>query len=117
MKATLPNWRSVPFSRHGRNSVPNSPGVYVILRVNRLLGIPMHVEPIYVGKSKSLRTRLGRHLNPARAHNEQVGSVDRRDTIEFWCNLMPEDRITEAEKNLIRIVNPKANKTFNPKIP
>jgi len=110
MKNIISNWRSVPFSRHGRESVPESAGVYAILRVNRVMGLPMRSEPVYIGKSTNLHYRMASHLNPATAHNEEVGSLHDRESHEFWCNLMPSDQITEAEKTLIQVVNPKANK-------
>jgi excinuclease UvrABC nuclease subunit len=110
MKNEVSNWRSVSYSRHGRESVPESPGVYAILRINRVMGLPMLADPIYIGKSKNLRIRMGRHLDPATAHNEHVGAVNDRESLEFWCNLMPSEQITVAEKNLIQLVKPKANK-------
>lgn len=110
MKNEVSNWRSVSFSRHGRESVPENPGVYVILRVTRVMGLPMQSEPIYIGKSKNLRKRMGSHLDPATAHNEHVGAVNDRESLEFWCNLMPQEQITAAEIALIQIVNPRANK-------
>ncbi len=110
MNNEVSNWRSVSYSRHGRVSVPESSGVYAILRVNRVMGLPMQAEPIYIGKTKNLRKRMGSHLDPATAHNEHVGAVNDRETLEFWCNLMPQEQITAAEKNLIQVVNPRANK-------
>jgi excinuclease UvrABC nuclease subunit len=82
----------------------------VILRVNRLMGLPMHSDPLYIGKTKNLRKRMGSHLDPATAHNEQVGAVNDRESLEFWCNLMPQEQITAAEIALIQVVNPRANK-------
>ena len=110
MKNEVSNWRSAPYSRHGRESVPASPGVYAILRVNRVMGLPLLSEPIYIGKSKNLKSRMGSHLDPAKAHNEHVGSLHDRASLEFWCNLMPGDQIAAAEKSLIQVVNPSANK-------
>jgi excinuclease UvrABC nuclease subunit len=84
--------------------------VYVILRVNRVMGLPLQSEPLYVGKTRNLRHRMGMHLDPATAHNEHVGAVRDREALEFWCNLMPREQITSAEKILIQAVNPTANK-------
>src|SRR5437868_6760909 len=97
IKGEVASRRSVSFSRHGRESVPGSSGVYAILRVHRVMGLPMQSEPIYIGKAKNLRTRMGSHLDPFRAHNEQVVAVSDRESLEFWCNLMPSDQITAAE--------------------
>ena len=93
-----------------RESVPERPGVYAIMRVNRVFGLPMAAEAIYIGKSNNLRRRMASHLDPATAHNEQVGAVQDREALEFWCNLMPGDQITAAEKVLIQIIKPTANK-------
>ena len=70
----------------------------------------MASEAVYIGKTKNLRKRMTTHLDPATAHNEQVGAVQDRAALEFWCNLMPGDQITAAEKVLIQIIKPTANK-------
>jgi len=110
MSYDISNWRSTAFSRLARETVPERPGVYAILRVTRVLGLPMAAEAIYIGKTKNLRRRMGSHLDPATAHNEHVGSIQDREALEFWCNLMPGDQTTAAEKILIQIIKPTANK-------
>ena len=110
MKNEVSNWRTTAFSWNGQASVPDTTGVYVILRVRRVMGLPLSADPIYVGKTKNLRKRMGSHLDPAKAHNERVGALPNRETVEFWCNLLPGDQIAEAEKDLIRVINPQANK-------
>ena len=73
-------------------------GVYAILRIERRLGLPMHSDALYIGKTRNLRRRMGNHLDPATAHNEQVDAINDRESLEFWCNLMPGDQLTAAEK-------------------
>ena len=110
MRSNFKDWRHVSFSRHEQRFVPEATGIYALLRIRRSMGLPLEIEPVYVGVSHNLRQRLGRHLNPLRAHNEHVGSLQDRHMIEFWCNLMPREEIVVAEKTLIRAINPSANK-------
>jgi excinuclease UvrABC nuclease subunit len=104
------NWRSVPFTRGVNDTVPERAGVYAILRTKRVHGLPLTVDPVYVGKSRNLRQRLRSHLNRATAHNDVVASLMNRETIEFWCILMPEGEVGEMEKAIIQGVKPMANK-------
>lgn len=110
MKNKSEDWRSVPYSRHGRQVVPKLPGVYAIMRVSRVMGLPLQSNVIYIGKTENLRLRMGQHLNPTTAHNPGVAAAQDKEALEFWCNLMPDDVIASAEKHLIRFANPKANK-------
>jgi|GEM_PF-7091133 len=105
----LGDWRVAAFSVGGKRSVPSHPGVYAILRVERILGLPHQVEVLYIGRSGNLRIRLGRHLSPMVAHNE-VSFLPDRSTLEFWCHFMPGEDIASAEKTLIRSLKPTTNK-------
>ncbi|HEU6448924.1 MAG TPA: GIY-YIG nuclease family protein [Verrucomicrobiae bacterium] len=110
MKNRIQNWRFTPFSKSGRASVPKSSGVYAILRINRVMGLPMALVPIYVGQSHNLRLRMAGHLDPAKAHNENVGFLPDRASLEFWWAAVPSELLAAAEKTLIQSVKPKANK-------
>lgn len=109
MSSTFKNWRSTSFSAGARNSVPDQSGIYAILRVERVFGLPRASEVLYIGKTLNLRKRLGQHLNPQTAHNEVSFAPD-RPTFEFWCHLVPSELIDSAEQDLIRSVKPKTNK-------
>jgi excinuclease UvrABC nuclease subunit len=109
MSSTFKNWRSTSFSAGARTSVPDQSGVYAILRVERVLGLPRTSEVLYIGKSLSLRIRLGQHLNPHTAHNE-VSFANDRTTLEFWCHPVPSAQLNSAEQDLIRSIKPKTNK-------
>lgn len=80
------------------------------MRVQRAMGLPLQSEVLYIGKTRNLRLRMGQHLNPATAHNPEVAVAPDKDALEFWCNLMPGDAIALAEKQLIHLANPKANR-------
>jgi excinuclease UvrABC nuclease subunit len=109
MKNNFKDWRMTSFSHPGRASVPARSGVYAIVRTRRVFGLPTSFDVLYVGRSKSLRTRLAQHLNLNAAHNEVSFSSD-RSTLEFWCHLMPDDEIVSAEAELIRSIKPSTNK-------
>jgi hypothetical protein len=51
-------WRSFQYSGAVLQVVPTRPGVYGILKISRLLGLPASSEVIYVGKTLNLRRRL-----------------------------------------------------------
>lgn len=110
MKAApdMKNWRSAAFSSAARPWVPPVAGVYAILRVSRLFGLPHDVEVLYIGRSENLKLRLSQHLNRDTAHNS-VSFVPDRSVLEFWFHVMPSDMVAAAEKALIRTVNPKTN--------
>lgn len=54
----LPHWKSAALAAYAAEAVPREAGVYVLLHVDRTMGVPLRAEPIYVGKTQDLRRRL-----------------------------------------------------------
>lgn len=106
-------WGSVRLPGAALTNVPPVAGVYVIADVLEVAAFRMRVEPIYVGRSRNLRRRLGSHLNPWRVHNallsRRLNAGPRHSKFEFWFKVLEPDEIEESEKDLIRALTPEAN--------
>ncbi|WP_068110623.1 GIY-YIG nuclease family protein [Tropicimonas marinistellae] len=107
------HWRSVRVPGATPSRIPALPGVYVIADVLEVASLRLRVEPIYVGKTYSLRRRIGEHLDPWRTHN---ASLSRRLTagpknskFELWFQVLERNEISKAEKELIKALQPEAN--------
>jgi excinuclease UvrABC nuclease subunit len=103
-------WAVVEFHRAFAGSVPNSPGIYALIRAHRVQGIPLTAEPVYIGKSRNLRNRFAQHADPMRQHNSDLGAVTIRENLEFWYLPLPEEGIDEAERAAIQALAPQTNK-------
>lgn len=55
---TFNDWRVAHYGISGAHVVPPRSGVYAILRLSRVLGVPHSVAPLYVGRARNLRRRL-----------------------------------------------------------
>ena len=108
-KQYFKNWRTAAFSSGSAASVLSDSGVYAIMRVERMMGLPQKTEVLYVGRSKNLRNRLHQHLDLATAHNAVSFIID-KSQLEFWWHSIPNEFVAKAEKTLINTLNPKTNK-------
>ena len=52
------SWSVIPYSRHRASQVPVESGVYIVMDAVRAWGLPLTLNPVYIGKSKNLRRRL-----------------------------------------------------------
>jgi len=52
------NWHMAHYGISGSDVVPMRPGIYAILRLPRVLGLPLSVDALYVGRARNLRRRL-----------------------------------------------------------
>lgn len=106
-------WASVRLPGSALSNVPPVAGVYVITDVLEVAELRMRVEPIYVGKSRNLRRRLGSHLDPWRIHNASLSrrltAGPRNSKFEFWFKVLEPEEIDESEKELIRALSPETN--------
>lgn len=103
-------WKNEPLIRHVSDDVPDRPGVYAILSTQRRLGVPVQVEPLYVGKTVDLRRRLIEHADPWREHNKTLIAASLSHPLEFWFAELGIEEIDEVEKHLIREIKPPANR-------
>lgn len=92
-------------------AVPELPGVYAFGRVITVRGLPTAMEWVYVGESRSLRSRLTSHRAIAET-NELLAEwlrVQRRDA-EVWYSVTDADKRRDIEKELIRTLQPIFNR-------
>jgi hypothetical protein len=53
-----PKWKSTSLAVYAAAEVPAASGVYILLHMERMSGVPIRSEPLYVGKTANLRRRL-----------------------------------------------------------
>lgn len=89
-------------------------GVYMVARVDRVEGLPLRVEPLYVGKtSRRFKRRLEEHFDPWRSHSAELNqSLRARDTstLELWVREARGKDVDRLERDLIRRLKPPLNK-------
>ena len=109
-------WRAIQFLSVLTREVPESSGLYAISRVNRVMGLPIEKEVLYVGKSKNLRRRFKEHVDPWRESSRNLRVLyarNRAESLEFWFLAFPSDLMGDAERELIKQARPKANIIYN----
>jgi excinuclease UvrABC nuclease subunit len=109
MKNNMSVWKNEMYSLPSQRFVSSKPGIYAIMSVRRLAGMPLGVEILYVGKSINLQRRFGEHLNPWREHNRGLNNLPKSNSLEFWYYTLPKEEISNTEKYLIQTLNPKYN--------
>lgn len=86
----------------------------MLARVERVSGVPLRVEPLYIGKTlRRFATRLAEHVDPWRSHsselNQRLRGTDLRE-LELWVLKAPRDQVAKLERQLIRQLRPTLNK-------
>lgn len=111
-------WRAVQFNMADANSVPATPGVYLIcasppgrrhsrtISSNDLFGLLY--TAIYAGKSENLRRRFEEHCG-----NPKVEILSSRacfaDGLDFWFTRLDSSKLDAVESQLIECLGPPAN--------
>ena len=103
-------WRKIKYSIIFDRLVPRSSGVYAILKINRVYGIPTSSSTVYVGKTKNLQRRFKEHLNRSSEENSALADLIGESAIEFWFQKTSENEMHNFEKTLIKETKPEANR-------
>lgn len=103
------DWRSANLTRSQKGRIPSEPGLYVIKRVIRVLGLPMPKSIEYVGRTKNLKRRFLEHINPITEHNQRLLEMAWSNKLEFWFAKAPVEELVELEKTLIQRLQPATN--------
>jgi len=95
-------WNFTDYDRGTDIAVPQEAGIYVVARVTRRHGLPLQVEPWYVGQSIDLNRRYRQHLD----HTEPNPALNRllisgTNDFEFWWSRVSRPDLTRIEKRLI----------------
>lgn len=89
-------------------------GVYLVVRVDRVLDVPTRMEALYVGRTlRPFRRRFREHTNPWRAHNSRLNAtLQDRDLagLELWVRELEPKEARRAERTLIHWLKPTFNK-------
>ncbi|MDA9670771.1 GIY-YIG nuclease family protein [Paracoccaceae bacterium] len=106
-------WNVVKANNLNIGSVSKSSGVYCFIKSQIIEGIKINANALYVGKSKSIRSRLSQHLNYNKCHNHalliDLVAQSRDETIEFHYTEIPDSKIDQVERELISKLKPKHN--------
>jgi excinuclease UvrABC nuclease subunit len=92
--------------------IPSKPGIYLVLRCDRVVGVPTAVEVLYVGRTLNLRRRFGDHLDLWRGHNLELSDALKtynKKHLEFWFSVQSKSDLVAIEKRAIRALIPKFN--------
>ena len=88
-------------------SVPDSPGLYMLCSSPPENNLNEFFTPLYIGKSKSLKTRLRRHIkNPQSSVKDTYMISKNIELLYTKCNI---DNLDEVENCLIRAFGPITN--------
>jgi len=102
-------WRHIDYHRASGTYLPNKPGIYAVLRVERNSGIPINLSVLYVGKSKNLQQRFSQHTDPYRQHNKILKEINDSQGLEFWYFQVGAEELDQLERKLIHKLAPSAN--------
>lgn len=102
-------WSEVNLERVETDNVPTCSGIYVIKQVERVMGLPVSHEIIYVGKSNNLRRRFKEHCNPRSEHNNVLLNASWKNILEFWFAKIEVENLDEIERKLINNLEPITN--------
>ena len=82
-------------------------------RVRRFKSLPLEVKVHYVGETKNLRRRWVEHASPAEP-NPLLYGIANTGEFEFWWTELPAELIKGVERELIKQLNPPANRLNRP---
>ena len=104
-------WRTAPLVQASEGLLPERSGVYAMLNISRSRKLPYQLEVIYVGQANNLRRRFREHINPRQQSNLDIFGFIKSELThpEFWYLTVPESKLNEVERELIREIKPKAN--------
>ena len=96
-----------------RDRVPASSGVYCFMKSEVIADLKTGTKPLYVGKSKNIRTRLRQHLNNNHCHNHglliDLIQQSKSNLIEFYYMEAHVSNLDALERELISQLNPSHN--------
>lgn len=107
-------WKHIPLDLALASGPAGSGGVYLVVRVDRVLDVPTKLEALYVGRTlRPFRRRFREHVDPWRAHSAVLNqTLLMRDLsgLELWLRELAPLEARRAEKLLIRWLRPTLNK-------
>lgn len=110
----MSSWKHLPLDLALASGPAGAGGVYLVVRVDRVLDVPTKMEALYVGRTlRPFRRRFREHVDPWRAHNTVLNqTLLKRDLsgLELWLRELTPREAQRAEKLLIRWLRPTLNK-------
>jgi excinuclease UvrABC nuclease subunit len=106
---TRPRWAACSYGRGLEAVVPEASGLYAVVEVSRLHGLPTSMVWLYVGQSKNLRRRYREHVHWTEP-NPGLDAVRLSHSHEFWWTASPHQSLNAIEADLIDQLAPSANR-------
>lgn len=105
------SWISAPLNRASSQLVPDKPGVYAMLEVERFNQLPCRLEVVYIGQAGNLRRRFLQHIDPIAQRNSEIFELIKQSLTspEFWFLRLERSKLDEVERRLIGEIAPRAN--------
>ena len=115
-------WRFTRLNRRNRDSVPRSPGIYILATdadyTSQRYKMPKGVSGvIYVGRSESLRDRFSQHSSAAHKNPLLATCQKMFGDLRYIFSLVPEsvvdaqqEWLRRAEATLVKVLSPPANR-------
>jgi excinuclease UvrABC nuclease subunit len=101
-------WKTAPYHAKVADALPSSSGIYVLAVTRRVDGFPVSVQPLYVGKSMNLRRRTIEHQHPLEPNPGLNGLGE--EAVEIWWQSVKPEELAQREAQLIRSLQPSANR-------
>ncbi len=105
-------WHRVSYRASEDLIVPGVSGLYAVYLVQDLFGLPVSIEPIYVGATSNLRRRFREHLADDEPNELLRDVTDEPGDALFWYEVLPLHRARQLEPELIRGLQPRTNRRY-----
>ena len=106
-------WNVVKANCMNKDLVSDLSGIYCFMLSKNIEGLKTDTTPLYVGKSKNIRSRFLQHLNLDKCHNHkllvELFTQSKSKLIEFYFSKVPQHKLDEIEQDLITKLKPKHN--------
>jgi len=110
----MSTWKHIPLDLALLLGPAGAGGVYLVVRVDRVLDVPTRMEVLYVGRTlRPFRRRFREHADPWRAHNQRLNATlldPDLAGLELWVRELEPKDARRAERILIHWLKPKLNK-------
>lgn len=105
-------WTPILYKEGLSSAAPAVSGIYAIIKVKRVGGLPLSSEVLYIGQSRNLRRRFGQHVDESEPNPYlfEISTQSVGRDLEFWWLPVSPQLLNNVEADLIRLLKPPANR-------